>query len=61
MTAKEVVDIIYQALRYANESRINDVSLEQSLEGTSQVVLTSDDGNNCQIWVLDESGILETD
>lgn len=61
MTYSEAIDIIYQALRHSDDPRINDVTTEQSLEGTKQLVLTTDDGVLCQTFVLDESNITETD
>jgi len=61
MKSSEVVDIIHQALRfYKTEPRINDVSYDGDGD-SAEVILTTDDGKNKQVWVISSDSITETD
>jgi len=61
MKSSEVVDIIHQALRgFKTEPRINDVSYDGDGD-SAEVILTTDDGKNKQVWVISSSTIEEAE
>ena len=62
-TEDDVVDILYQALRRANDNRINDVTTDKAgiIVPYCQIILTTDNGDRTQRWVLSSDCILETD
>ena len=60
MQPSDVLDIIHQALRHANDTRINDVTLDQGRH-MRQLIITTDDGTRKQVWVIDTDPLLESD
>lgn len=63
MNAKKTLRIIYDALREHTKTGegyglIEDVTLESDDE---QLILTTDDGEQLQVWVLSAGSLVETD
>ena len=54
----ELVDIIYQALRRYEDTRINDVSLDGDHK-SSEVIVTLDDGEQKRDFVISNNDIRE--
>jgi len=60
MTSTQVAELIRFALSQSKDPRVDDVT--QDSDGESrQVVLTTDDGTNKQVWVIDPTDFVETD
>jgi len=64
-TEDDAFEILVQALRRANDNRINDVTTEENHHlqpGLSphQLILTTDNGYETQKWVIEAASILET-
>lgn len=63
----DVLDIIHQALRRANDNRINDVEVDQrgwsvrNSNSDRQIVITTDNGNVKQRFVIEADSICETE
>ena len=53
MTQDQVLNLIFLALKQLKDNRINDVSEENA---GYQIILTTDDGNDTDIWIIDEEG-----
>lgn len=60
MTDRDVLELIYSALRRYKSDRVNDVTAEEG-EDHDEIVLTTDDGKRLQTWVIYSDGIVETD
>lgn len=60
MTAMDILDLVYQALRQANDARINDVTLDGTDEDC-EIILTSDDGKEKRDWVIRAKDITEAE
>ena len=56
MTQDQVLNLIFLALKQLKDNRINDVSEENA---GYQIILTTDDGHDTDIWIIDEEGIHE--
>jgi len=62
MTSHDVLQIVYRTLAYAgSEEKINDVTMDIGVDSQEQVILTTDDGKEKQVWIFDEKSILESD
>lgn len=62
MTQKEAFELIYSALRErTQDDKINDVTREGGEFDTEEIILTTDDGEKLQVWVLRADSLLETD
>lgn len=59
MTEKDILEIIYTALRAHQDPRINDVTNEADGD-VDQIVITTEDGP-AQVWVLGSVSICETE
>ncbi len=60
MKADEVLRMVYGCLRVAKEARINDVTMENDHKD-GEIILTTDDGERKQVWVISSRNIVETD
>jgi hypothetical protein len=60
MESPDVIDLIHQALRAFNSPAINDVSFDGDND-SCEIILTTDDGEQKQDWVISSSMIRETD
>lgn len=60
MKQHDVLQIVYNALRQARNNVINDVQLD-GCEGHGEIVLTTDDGDTKQDWVIREDSITEAE
>ena len=60
MTAPEVLDLIYQALRQFDDPAINDVSYDGDGD-SSEIVLTVDDGKKKTDWVIRSRDVTEAE
>lgn len=61
MIESEVIDILYVALRNnMKDARINDVTMDNDSD-SAEIILTTDDGNQKQCFVISSSNINETD
>jgi hypothetical protein len=62
MQADEVIELIFTALRRADDLRVNDVTMEKGQDGQMQLVLTTEDEKSQkQVWVLDEKSVLQSE
>ena len=59
-TENDVFEIIRSALRRANDNRINDVEVEDGFRG-QQLVITTDNGDVKQRFVIEAESIVETE
>jgi hypothetical protein len=60
MTSTQVAELIRFALSQSKDPRVDDVT--QDSDGESrQIILTTDDGSNKQVWVIDPTDFVETD
>jgi len=55
MKANDALEVIYRALRLANDKAINDVQMDSP----GELVLTTDDGKY-QAWVINAAQLTET-
>lgn len=60
MTNQDVIQLVYSALRQYDVPEINDVTVDHGAD-CDQVILTTDDGEYKQVWVIDGMDIFETD
>lgn len=60
MEEHEVIDIIFGALRKADDNRINDVTRDGDHKSV-EIVLTTDDGEKKQAWVISSRAIKEVE
>jgi hypothetical protein len=60
MKQDEVLRIIYSCLRVAKEARINDITMDNDHKD-GEIILTTDDGKEKQVWVISSKNIVETD
>lgn len=58
--ANEVIEIIYNALRKVEDSRVNDVTRDNDHK-SSEIILTTDDGKKKQCWVISSTDLVETE